>query len=83
MRCLQVFRMALVFTALTALFQFPTQAQAKERPVKHPTFYRTIHIGGLSIFYREVGQKDAPTLLLGANTICRLTFWSRKPIAGM
>jgi hypothetical protein len=63
-RCLQVFRMALVFTALSALFQFPTQAQGKERPVQHPTVYRTIQIGGLSIFYREAGPKDAPTLLL-------------------
>jgi pimeloyl-ACP methyl ester carboxylesterase len=32
--------------------------------MKHPTFYRTIQIDGLSIFYREAGQKDAPTLLL-------------------
>jgi pimeloyl-ACP methyl ester carboxylesterase len=28
------------------------------------TFYRTIQIDGLSIFYREAGPKDAPTLLL-------------------
>jgi pimeloyl-ACP methyl ester carboxylesterase len=27
-------------------------------------FYRTIHIDGLSIFYREAGRKDAPTILL-------------------
>jgi pimeloyl-ACP methyl ester carboxylesterase len=32
--------------------------------VSHPTFYRTIPIDGLSIFYREAGPKDAPTLLL-------------------
>jgi len=32
--------------------------------MKHPTFYRTIKIDGLSIFYREAGAKDAPTLLL-------------------
>ena len=32
--------------------------------MKHPTFYRTIQIDGLSIFYREAGPKDAPTLLL-------------------
>jgi pimeloyl-ACP methyl ester carboxylesterase len=30
----------------------------------HPTFYRTAQIDGLSIFYREAGPKDAPTLLL-------------------
>jgi pimeloyl-ACP methyl ester carboxylesterase len=32
--------------------------------MKHPTFYRTIQIDGLSIFYREAGLQDAPTLLL-------------------
>jgi pimeloyl-ACP methyl ester carboxylesterase len=32
--------------------------------VEHPTFYRTIQIAGLSIFYREAGPKDAPTILL-------------------
>ena len=40
------------------------QAQGKEHPVEHPTFYRTTQIDGLSIFYREAGPKDAPTLLL-------------------
>jgi len=32
--------------------------------VEHTTFYRTIRIDGLSIFYREAGPIDAPTLLL-------------------
>ncbi|MGA9707584.1 MAG: alpha/beta fold hydrolase, partial [Candidatus Sulfotelmatobacter sp.] len=36
--------------------------------MEHPTFYRTIYrtikIDGLSIFYRESGPEDAPTLLL-------------------
>lgn len=32
--------------------------------MKYPTFYRTIEIDGLSIFYREAGPADAPTLLL-------------------
>ena len=32
--------------------------------MKHPTLYRTTPIDGLSIFYREAGPKDAPTLLL-------------------
>jgi pimeloyl-ACP methyl ester carboxylesterase len=36
----------------------------QECPVKHPTFYRTTEVDGLSIFYREAGPKDAPTLLL-------------------
>ena len=30
----------------------------------HRTVYRTLKAGGLSIFYREAGPKDAPTLLL-------------------
>jgi pimeloyl-ACP methyl ester carboxylesterase len=32
--------------------------------MEHPTFYRTTEIDRLSIFYREAGPKDAPTLLL-------------------
>ena len=40
------------------------KSRREERPVEHPTFYRTIQIDGLSIFYREAGPKDAPTLLL-------------------
>src|SRR6202451_480546 len=34
------------------------------QPSKYPTCYRTIVIDGLSIFYREAGPKDGPTLLL-------------------
>ncbi len=32
--------------------------------MKHSTAYKTAQIDGLSIFYREAGPKDAPTLLL-------------------
>ena len=32
--------------------------------MKHSTFYRTIKIDGLTVFYREAGPKDAPTILL-------------------
>ncbi|MFY9905420.1 MAG: alpha/beta hydrolase [Terriglobales bacterium] len=32
--------------------------------MKYPTFYRTLQIDGLSIFYREAGPKGAPTILL-------------------
>jgi hypothetical protein len=38
--------------------------QKKEPAMEHPTFYRTLDIDGLSIFYREAGPKDAPALLL-------------------
>ena len=37
---------------------------ANEKQAKYPTHYRTIAIDGLSIFYREAGPKDAPTILL-------------------
>src|SRR5882757_990724 len=36
----------------------------RQRPVEHPVFYRTAEIDGLSIFYREAGEKDAPVLFL-------------------
>jgi pimeloyl-ACP methyl ester carboxylesterase len=32
--------------------------------VQHPTFYRTVEVDGLSLFYREAGPKAAPTILL-------------------
>src|SRR5580698_6291281 len=44
--------------------QLPTQTQRKDRRMEHPTLYHTMQIDGLSIFYREAGPKDAPTLLL-------------------
>jgi pimeloyl-ACP methyl ester carboxylesterase len=63
-RFLQVSRMALVVSMMLAICRLPAHAQGKERPMKQPTFYRTIQVDGLSIFYREAGTKDAPTLLL-------------------
>jgi pimeloyl-ACP methyl ester carboxylesterase len=33
-------------------------------PTSEPVSYRTVKVGGLSIFYREAGAKDAPTILL-------------------
>jgi alpha-beta hydrolase superfamily lysophospholipase len=48
----------------TSPIQLPTQTQGKERQMEHPTLYRTTLIDGLSVFYREAGPKDAPTLLL-------------------
>ena len=54
-RCLQVSRMVLVVSMMLAIFQLPAHAQGKERPVN--TFYRTIQVDGLSIFYREAGRK--------------------------
>ena len=40
------------------------RGDGKEDPVEYPTLYRTTQIDGLSIFYREAGPRDAPTLLL-------------------
>lgn len=40
------------------------RAQSKEPAVAQPVSYRTVNLDGLSIFYREVGPKDAPTILL-------------------
>jgi hypothetical protein len=64
-RFLQLSRMVPVVCMMLAIFQLPAHAQGKERLVKYPTSYRTIQVGGLSIFYREAGPKDAPTLLPG------------------
>jgi len=54
--------MALVIAV--APFQLFAQIRGPELPMAHPTFYRTVQVDGLSIFYREAGSKDAPTLLL-------------------
>jgi len=40
------------------------QIQEREQIMKHLTLHRTTKIDGLSIFYREAGPKDGPTLLL-------------------
>jgi pimeloyl-ACP methyl ester carboxylesterase len=64
LRFLKHSRLVLVVSMMLATFQSPTRAQRKERPVKHATLYRTIQTDGLSIFYREAGPKDAPTILL-------------------
>jgi pimeloyl-ACP methyl ester carboxylesterase len=60
---LQFLRISLVISLTLASSNLLAQSKDKN-PVEHPTFYRTIQIDGLSIFYREAGPKDAPTLLL-------------------
>ena len=37
---------------------------ANGQPARYPTYYRTVAIDGLSVFYREAGPKDGPTILL-------------------
>jgi pimeloyl-ACP methyl ester carboxylesterase len=39
-------------------------AQMKDKAMEQQIFYRTVKVDGLSIFYREAGPKDAPTILL-------------------
>jgi pimeloyl-ACP methyl ester carboxylesterase len=55
---------ALVVSAVLASFQLVAQAREKEGPMENAVSYRTVEIDGISIFYREVGPKDAPTILL-------------------
>jgi pimeloyl-ACP methyl ester carboxylesterase len=40
------------------------QAQKRDQAMEQQVFYRAVKVGGLSIFYRETGPKDAPTLVL-------------------
>src|SRR3982751_7133733 len=40
------------------------RAQSKDPAVAQHVSYRTVKVDGLSIFYREAGPKDAPTILL-------------------
>jgi hypothetical protein len=52
------------FLPLALAISVFAQFQEKEGPMEHPISYRTIQIDGISIFYREAGPKDAPTILL-------------------
>jgi pimeloyl-ACP methyl ester carboxylesterase len=54
----------MVISLMLASLPSLAQPQGKERSRQYPISYRTIRIDGLSIFYRETGRKDAPTLLL-------------------
>src|ERR1700734_320802 len=63
-RFLRASRIVQAFSMMLVIFQLPAHAQGKECTLKHSTFYRTIQVDGVSVFYREAGPKDAPTLLL-------------------
>jgi pimeloyl-ACP methyl ester carboxylesterase len=52
---------SLVFALATP---FAMAAEKKDGAMEQPVFYRTVMVDGLSIFYREAGPKDAPTILL-------------------
>jgi pimeloyl-ACP methyl ester carboxylesterase len=58
-----------VLTTITAVglilaFARGISAQTKDKAMEHQIFYRTVKVDGLSIFYREAGSRDAPTILL-------------------
>src|SRR4029079_6316185 len=55
---------AFIVSVLLISVQLFAQHEQKELAMEHPTFYRSINIDGISIFYREAGPKDAPTLVL-------------------
>jgi pimeloyl-ACP methyl ester carboxylesterase len=56
-RCLQV-------SCFVLALSVATQSGGKESPISHPASFRTIDVDRLSIFYRESGPKNAPTILL-------------------
>src|ERR1700728_5474649 len=60
----QVSCMKLMVSIVLASFQLFARVNGKEHPMKYPTFYRTVQIDGLSIFYREAAPRDAPPILL-------------------
>ena len=67
---IRVLQLAMFVCIAFALWPSPALAQAQDLPrakeaaVENPTVYRTIQVDGLSIFYREAGPKNAPTILL-------------------
>ena len=53
----------MAFAAFMALI-LSQESVRGESLMEHPTFYRTTKVDGLTIFYREAGPSNAPTLLL-------------------
>jgi pimeloyl-ACP methyl ester carboxylesterase len=56
--------MAMAISLMLASFQLQAQPHGKEYSMEYPTFYRAIEIDGLSVFYREAGPRNAPTIIL-------------------
>jgi pimeloyl-ACP methyl ester carboxylesterase len=55
---------SITVSALTLATALGINAQTKDKTMEPQVFYRTVKVDGLSIFYRESGPKDAPTILL-------------------
>ena len=56
--------LALLAAAVTALPLRAAEPSEATAPAVHPTQYKTAKVEGLSIFYREAGPANAPTLVL-------------------
>jgi pimeloyl-ACP methyl ester carboxylesterase len=54
----------LATTAIVFCISLGMVAQKKDKAMEQQVFYRTVTVDGLSIFYREAGRRDAPTILL-------------------
>lgn len=56
----------LLLAGATLALTTPFLAPGQSRPMTQlpHTAYRTVQVDGLSIFYREAGPKNAPTILL-------------------
>ncbi|MGB0125019.1 MAG: alpha/beta hydrolase [Silvibacterium sp.] len=54
----------LATVAVVLVTSLGIEAQKQDKTMEQPVFYRTVKVDGLSIFYREAGPKDAPTILL-------------------
>ena len=59
-----IVHLVLLASLALAPLRLSAQTKQKESAVQNPTFYRTIKIDGVSIFYREAGPKNAPVILL-------------------
>jgi pimeloyl-ACP methyl ester carboxylesterase len=63
-RRLHLSGIALAATWLLAHLQGHAQSAREVDGMQEQVFYHTVQVDGLSIFYREVGPKNAPTILL-------------------
>jgi pimeloyl-ACP methyl ester carboxylesterase len=65
-RRIYTLRAVVTFSLLLRLFTVPSlaQSQPREHRLEYPISYRTVQVDHLSIFYREAGPKEAPTILL-------------------
>jgi pimeloyl-ACP methyl ester carboxylesterase len=56
--------LASMIFGVSMMMTSPSPAKADSATSDIPVYYRTVKVDGLSIFYREAGKPDAPTLLL-------------------